>query len=367
MCCSETFSPGLPHWNSTRKRTMKEKTMSLGNLKAASSSTPLCGSFKKMGHDHDHDNSAFANLSLLADVAIFQCEFDKQIEFPMKFETLGYDLHVVSLPEKIEKPVPPRQPRIKIIPPKKPMLSSVPIPNNRSGIDNLFLLAHAALIYEFDAEKERSMTMTMRNPHLKIIPPKKPQCSCSALIPTSENNILVPPKTKTTQEDEGKSQEPKAKRQRINPSVIRQVGPDPPPDLPTQFRDKINELQGSDLKLVIQKKLSETDMKSHFARLSLPNGQLRADFLSQEHQTILQQRQAKGNGRYRGLEVPLIEPQLVESTITVKKWKLGSSTSYTLGSQWQQVANDNGLHVGNIIQIWSFKVDQSPHLALVKL
>ena len=81
--------------------------MSLWNLKAASSSTPLCRSFKKMGHDHDHDNSAFANLSLLADVAIFQCEFDKQIEFPMKFETLGYDLHVVSLPEKIEKPVPP--------------------------------------------------------------------------------------------------------------------------------------------------------------------------------------------------------------------------------------------------------------------
>uniref|UniRef100_A0A2N9FYE5 Uncharacterized protein n=1 Tax=Fagus sylvatica TaxID=28930 RepID=A0A2N9FYE5_FAGSY len=161
------------------------------------------------------------------------------------------------------------------------MLSSVPIPNNPSGIDNLFLLAHAALIYEFDAEKERSMTMTMRNPRLKIIPPKKPQCSCSALIPTSENNIFVPPKTKRTQEDEGKSQEPKAKRQRINPSVIRQVGPDPPPDLPTQFRDKINELQGSDLKLVIQKQLSETDMKSHFARLSLPNGQLRADFLSQ--------------------------------------------------------------------------------------
>ena len=247
------------------------------------------------------------------------------------------------------------------------MLSSVPIPNNPSGIDNLFLLAHAALIYEFDTEKERSMTMTMRNPRLKIIPPKKPQCSCSALIPTSENNIFMPPKTKRTHEDEGKSQEPNPKRQRINPSVIRQVGPDPPPDLPTQFRDKINELQGSDLKLVIQKQLSETDMKSHFARLSLPNGQLRVDFLSQVHQMILQQRQANGNGRYRGLEVPLIEPQLVESTITVKKWKLGSSTSYTLGSQWQQVANDNGLQVGNIIQIWSFKVDQRPHLALVKL
>jgi hypothetical protein len=58
---------------------------------------------------------------------------------------------------------------------------------------------------------------------------------------------------------------------------------------------------------------------------------------------------SKGNGRYRGLEVPLIEPRLIESTIKVKKWKLGSSISYTLGSQWQQVANNNGLHVDLVI------------------
>jgi hypothetical protein len=317
---------------------MKIKPMSLLNLSSSSrsaSSTPLCGSFKKIGDDH-HENSAFANLSLLVDVAILQYEFDKQTE---------------TLPE-IEKP----RPRVKIIPPKKPLsFASIPNHNNPSGIDNLLLLSHAALRCEceFDSEKEPSMTMRTVKPlpRLKIIPPKKP---------------------KRMQDDEGKYQEPKPKRQRminINPNAIRQVGPNPPPYLPTKYRDKIiNELHGLDLKLVIQKQLSETDMKSRFARLSLPKGQLRTEFLSQEDQTILRQRQlAKGNGCYRGLEVPLIEPQLVESSITVKKWKLGNSTSYTLGSQWQHVANDNGLKVGNIIQIWSFKVDQRPHLALVKL
>jgi hypothetical protein len=179
------------HWitRKSARRSMKIKPMSLLNLSSSSrsaSSTPLCGSFKKIGDDH-HENSAFANLSLLVDVAILQYEFDKQTE---------------TLPE-IEKPCP----RVKIIPPKKPLsFASIPNNNNPSGIDNLLLLSHATLRCEceFDSEKEPSMTMRTVKPlpRLKIIPPKKP---------------------KRMQDDEGKSQEPKPKRQRminINPNAI---------------------------------------------------------------------------------------------------------------------------------------------------
>ena len=165
-----------------------------------------------------------------------------------------------------------------------------------------------------------------------------------------------------------KEKPPKPKRQRIKPRprVTQQAGPHPPPCLPTQFQDKINGLNGQDLKLVIQKRLSKTDIRPYFARLSIPNGQVRIDFLSKEDHTILEQREAN-RINYKGMEVPLIEPSLAESTIVLKKWKLGSSTSYMLSSGWQKVAVDNGLEADNIIQLWSFKVNQIVHLALVKL
>ncbi|XP_075674941.1 B3 domain-containing protein At1g05920-like [Castanea sativa] len=169
-----------------------------------------------------------------------------------------------------------------------------------------------------------------------------------------------------------KEKPPKPKRLRIKPRprprprVTRRAGPHPPPCLPTQFKDKINGLNGQDLKLVIQKILSKTDMKPHFARLSIPKGQVRTDFLSQEDHTILEQREAN-EINYKGMEVPLIEPSLAKSTIVLKKWKLGCSKSYILSSGWQKVAVDNGLEADNIIQLWCFKVNQIVHLALVKL
>lgn len=161
-----------------------------------------------------------------------------------------------------------------------------------------------------------------------------------------------------------KEKPPKPKRQRIKPRarVTRRAGPQPPPC----FQDKIDGLNGQDLKLVIEKKLTKTDVKPYFARLAIPKGQMRNDFLSQEDHTILEQREATGIN-YKGMEVPLIEPSLAESTIVLKKWKLGRSKSYMLSSGWPKVVVDNGLEANNIIQLWSFKVNKSPHFALVKL
>jgi hypothetical protein len=45
----------------------------------------------------------------------------------------------------------------------------------------------------------------------------------------------------------------KPKRQRKNSIEIKQAVPDQPPCMPTSFKDIIMELQGSDIKLVIQK------------------------------------------------------------------------------------------------------------------
>lgn len=152
-----------------------------------------------------------------------------------------------------------------------------------------------------------------------------------------------------------------------NPRVVtQQAGPDPPPDVPKEFENIIMAKNGSDLKLVTQKKLSKTDMLGRFARLSIPKGQTIAEFLSEDEQMSLQQKEEDGV-RYKGMKVQLIQPSLEECSISLKKWKQGSNNSHMLCSPWNEIAKNNGLEVGDILQLWSFKVDHSPCLILIKL
>jgi hypothetical protein len=192
---------------------------------------------------------------------------------------------------------------------------------------------------------------------LKIIPPKKPLES----KPNNSGNIN---KNQEKEEEEGKSRKPK--KQRKNPTEIKQAVPYLPPCMPTEFKNRIMGLQGSDINLVIQKVLTDTDMKGSQDRLSIPRGQIRYDFLSSEEQVSLEEKQADGK-HFKVMEVPLIEPSLKESSIFLKKWKLGNSCSYTLSSPWINIAKRNGVKSGNDVQLWSFRVNQRPHLALVKL
>ncbi|KAE8008238.1 hypothetical protein FH972_004768 [Carpinus fangiana] len=59
--------------------------------------------------------------------------------------------------------------------------------------------------------------------------------------------------------------------------------------MPTEFKNRIMGLQGSDINLVIQKVLTDTDMKRSQDRLSIPRGQMRYDFLSSEEQVGLEE------------------------------------------------------------------------------
>jgi hypothetical protein len=157
-------------------------------------------------------------------------------------------------------------------------------------------------------------------------------------------------------EEEGNSRKPK--RQRKNPIEIKQM--------PTKFEDKIKGMQGSDIKLVIQKELTITDMQGSQDRLSIPSGQMMYEFLSKEEQVRLKEKEADGI-HFKGMEVPLIEPGLQESTVFLKKWKLGKNNCYMLSKPWIKVAKRNKLESSDTIQLWSFRVNQSLHLALIKL
>jgi hypothetical protein len=139
---------------------------------------------------------------------------------------------------------------------------------------------------------------------------------------------------------------------------------DQPPCMPTSFKEKITGPQGSNIKLVIQKELTITDMNASQDRLSIPRDQMRFDFLSSEEKVILEKKEANGI-HFKGMEVPLIEPGLQVSSIFLKKWKLGRSSCFMLSKPWMDVAKRNELKPGNNVQLWSFRVNQKPHLALM--
>ena len=136
------------------------------------------------------------------------------------------------------------------------------------------------------------------------------------------------------------------------------------PDLPNKYTDIITAKNGCELKLIIEKKLFKTDLEKDANRLSIPKGQLKAEFLGQKEHIILQE---KVEGHYKGIEVPLVQPCREVSTILLKNWKYGNGNSYMLSSQWNDVAEKNGLKVDDIIQLWSFRVNHELWMALVKL
>jgi hypothetical protein len=177
------------------------------------------------------------------------------------------------------------------------------------------------------------------------------------------SKILPPKKRPLDQNQEiegggggGMSRNPK--RQRKNPIEMKQM--------PTKLEVKIKGMQGSDIKLVIQKELTPSDLKANNNRLTIPSGQMKHEFLNKEEQVKLQDKEADGI-HFKGMEVPLIEPGLQESTILLKEWQVGNTKPYVLSNPWIKVAERNKLKSSDTIQLWSFRVNQSLHLALIKL
>jgi hypothetical protein len=59
--------------------------------------------------------------------------------------------------------------------------------------------------------------------------------------------------------------------------------PNPPPDLPLHFKNRISAMNGSQLVLIIQKPLTDTDVNIHNSRLSIPLSQIKPqDFLTED-------------------------------------------------------------------------------------
>ncbi|KAL6278907.1 hypothetical protein ACE6H2_022508 [Prunus campanulata] len=161
-----------------------------------------------------------------------------------------------------------------------------------------------------------------------------------------------------------KKKQNKAKKAVSMRSALSSI-PSPPPDMPTEFKNKIQSLHGFRVQLVIQKEIFRTDLSSHHDRLSMPKNQVsNQDFLGEQDKKKL-----KLEGSIR---VKVIDPNLNEYELRLSEWKFksrscsglskskrSSSSSFVLNSGWSKISENkkNKLEKKDIIQVWSFRVN----------
>ncbi|MCD7449934.1 hypothetical protein HAX54_002459 [Datura stramonium] len=142
-------------------------------------------------------------------------------------------------------------------------------------------------------------------------------------------------------------------------------------ELDIEFKNLITELGGSleSIKLVIEKRLFQTDVKPGEGRLSIPQKQC-GEFLEPEEDARLNTR--NGLGKMCEMRVMLIEPSLQRSEINLRKWFMNkdngkTSLSYVLVTYWNDVVRRNALKNGTKVQLWAFRKGPDLCFALVKL
>ncbi|KAF2293381.1 hypothetical protein GH714_001106 [Hevea brasiliensis] len=138
-----------------------------------------------------------------------------------------------------------------------------------------------------------------------------------------------------------------------------------PPDLPQEFKKKIKEMHGTELQLVIQKAITDTDTQDAQSRLSMPKRQILCEFLKEVEREKLEKNEE--------MKVQImIDPILKLSDMIFKQWNLGKSngktcTSFVFRTHWNDFKKKIGVKKGDIIQVWSFRIEEQLYFILVKV
>ncbi|KAH9620631.1 hypothetical protein KSS87_011814 [Heliosperma pusillum] len=107
-----------------------------------------------------------------------------------------------------------------------------------------------------------------------------------------------------------------------------------PPKLPLEYQRKIAELGGSDLKLVIQKRLRKSDVKTNKGGLVMPYRECQVDF-----------------GTIREMFVKVIQPANMLSEMILSFKSCHTKSSYVLTDSWNHLVQVNGLRVHDLVQV----------------
>ncbi|TYG84954.1 hypothetical protein ES288_A13G013800v1 [Gossypium darwinii] len=187
--------------------------------------------------------------------------------------------------------------------------------------------------------------------------------SCHEVGVEGKQDYLTGKQKKQTTKGNKKKQKINNQRKGQDSEKLMEIGLEPPPDMPQVFQDYIRDLGGSEIKLVIQKFLQVTDLRSQQNRLSMSLKQIRSAFLSEDEERTLNAK--------RQMAVPLVEPCLNVSTVNLAKWSIRSSLSYIINGDYSKVLknNRNSLKPNAVVQIWSFRIEPNSQLnfALIKV
>ncbi|MFQ6649425.1 hypothetical protein Gotur_022590, partial [Gossypium turneri] len=94
-------------------------------------------------------------------------------------------------------------------------------------------------------------------------------------------------KNQMTSGNKKKKQKINNQRKREDPKKFMEMGLELPSDMPQAFNDCIQDLGGSEIKIIIQKFLEVTDLMSQQNRLSISLKQIKSTFLNEDEERML--------------------------------------------------------------------------------
>ncbi|XP_047335064.1 B3 domain-containing protein At3g25182-like [Impatiens glandulifera] len=153
--------------------------------------------------------------------------------------------------------------------------------------------------------------------------------------------------------------------------------------LPTWMIGKIQEMGGSDVEIVFQRELYDSDVKKTNNRLSMPLSKIK-NFLSEaerkwldETTPTMEEKKRKNKKKRKrkllnSLGVKMIDTNgnIVEEEMNVRKWTMGRNNEtviYNLVTGWNHLVKSNDLKEGMKVQLWSFRVLSQLWFALIRV
>ncbi|KAK7309211.1 hypothetical protein RJT34_05751 [Clitoria ternatea] len=178
---------------------------------------------------------------------------------------------------------------------------------------------------------------------------------------SKKNNIEETTNKKRCRKDEDIAEKERVKKISRNVIVFKSTSS----DLPIKFKNHINELNGYDVKFVMEKALSVTDVNKNNSRLSIPPKETKCKFLTEAEYASLDTR--KETGGVYAMQVVVFDPCLREFTSELKKWNMKTTSILNLTKNWFEIVKANNFKINHVLQLWSFRVDTKLYFLLNKV
>lgn len=184
---------------------------------------------------------------------------------------------------------------------------------------------------------------------------------------TTTNNVEKPERRgrkktnkKRKEPESNRRKETNKKRKRTNCRVI-DVNKPPPPEVPVHLQGIIQQHHGAEAVpcFVMEKTLPATDINSKQGRLLFPTKKIH---FKDEHCWVEADTSYEKEIECKRRNVRVLDPEGVwHDEIELRIWKSGCGENiYVLTgkSSWNQLVKSNGFKAGDVIIVWSFKIEE---------